>query len=213
MAKIADAVRPNTAAKIASEHRAIAEVEHEIANLRAAQAGKLLDDAPDDAIKLGEKIIFAERRLAVHQQRLAALQKHKRVETTVSRQQQKAAALADLEKKLTARAATAALVDKTLNEFVAALAAYRADCRAPFEAWPDTFPPIKLFESYVYSYAESRIGGALHMNTGAAVELFAALPRRVGSLAEKDVQISASILEDIRTAPLPPLPETEGEAA
>jgi len=213
MAKFSDALRPNTTQRLAKEQAAFADQERQLAELRAAQAGKLLDDEPDDAVKVAERIVFAERRAAVINQRIDALRKQLKREAIDRRKQDKDASLAVLEKKLSDRAAAAARVEKAVAEFSASLAAYDNACRSAFADWSDTFPPFTFYESYSTSYMSRRIGGLLNMHSGAAPTLFADLPRRLGSLTENEVRIAASIISDIRSAAIPKPHNTDDEAA
>jgi hypothetical protein len=103
MAKIVEAVRPNTASRIAAEQRAIDGVVQEIEGLRAAQTEALLADDPSEADKLADKIAAAERRLGVRRDRVKALQGQDRREKVDCRQQQKDAALIAFEKKFSDR--------------------------------------------------------------------------------------------------------------
>jgi hypothetical protein len=138
-----------------------------------------------------------------------ALQKQPRREFVDRRQDEKDAALVAFEKKLSDRAAAAGRVEKAVAEFSASLTAYDNATRLAFAVWPDTFPPFTIFEGYSHSYLSRRIGGLLHMNSGAAPTLFADLPRRLGSLTESEVRIAATIVEDVRSAPLPKQHDTE----
>lgn len=213
MAKIVEAIRPTAAQRIASEQRAIADVEREIAALEEQRGTALLADDPADAVKLGERIESAHRRLRVHGDRIAALQKQGRRETTDRRQQQKSEALASFEKQFADRDAAAVEVDRAIAAFSESLRRYRQACRAPFATWPDTFPPVRTYEGSSYSYVESRIASALRMQSpGAAHTLLTELGTRLGSLAEHDRAHVATLIEDIRTAPLPQLNKTD-EAA
>jgi len=135
---------------------------------------------------------------------LAALQGLRKRERVDQRQREKDAALAVFEQRVSDRVAAAARVDKAIKELAAALVAYRAACRAPFQSWPATFPPYKLFEGAARGHIDSRIASALHMrSTGAAYTLLTELPGRLGSQEEQDVKLAASLVEDIRKAPLP----------
>ena len=213
MAKIADAVRPSTAQRIAKEERAIADVERQIVDMQAAQKLRSLDEEADEAVKIAEKISFAERRLIVHRERLKALHKQQRREAVDQLQRQKDAELQDFEKKLTGKATAGVRLDRAIVEFAAAMQAYNEACRAPFASWPATFPSIKIFEGFSHSHMDSRIASALRMRS-VAPELFANLSTRIGSIAERDIKIAASLVEDIRTAPLPKLhDDPEGMAA
>jgi hypothetical protein len=86
MAKIVEAVRPTAASKMAAECDRVAAVEREIADLEQAKAAKLLEDDETEALKLGDKIATATRRLALHQERVAGFRKQHRRETIAARQ-------------------------------------------------------------------------------------------------------------------------------
>jgi hypothetical protein len=219
MAKIIEAVRPNAAQRIATVQRVIDDAEKELGELRTAQAAKLLDEDAAESIKIADKIEFAERRLGVFRERLAALQKLTRQEKIDQRARQKAEALTAFEKNFAdARVAAATRIIRATIELSAALRDHAQACREPFASYPHhLFPPIKTFEGSSYSYVPSVIASALRMqNPGAAQTLLVKLPARISDLAERDVKLCASLLEDIRNAPLPKLPEPseiEGEAA
>jgi hypothetical protein len=212
MAKIVEAIRPTAAHRIAHERQAISDCEREIADLQKARDEQLLADDPGIALATSDKLAAAERRLAVHEKRLKAFEGQGRREATDRRQQQKTEALAAFEKQFAGRGAAAARVGAAVKELSESLKEYRAACRLPFASWPhDLFPSIKTFEGSSYSYAESKIGGALRMQS-ASPALFDALGARLGDLAERDIALGASIFEDIRNSPLPKQPEID-EAA
>jgi hypothetical protein len=218
MSRIVQAVRGTPAQRVETERRAIADVEREIADLEQQRADKLVADDPAEAVKLAEKIAAAHRRLETHNDRLTAFLAQARRHRTATRQEQKTAALAELERKFADRAVAAANLDKAIADFAASLKAYQTICREPFSAWPhDLFPSIKIFEGMSHSYAASRIAAALRMQSpGAAHTLLTELGTRLGKLAELDIKQAASMIDDIRNSPLPKLPETsdtEGEAA
>lgn len=217
MSKVVQAiVRPNAAAKIASELEAIASLEREIVDLEQQRGTALLaDDDAGDAVKLAEKIAAARRRLDTRHDRVAALRMQGRREHTDRRQQAKAEALAVFEKGFADRSGAAARLDKAIVEFAAALSAYQEACRKPFASWSrDLFPDIRLFEGTSFNYAGSRIAHALRMQSpGAAHALFTGLPGRVGKFEDQDRERAASLIEDIRNAPLPDRHDIEGEAA
>jgi hypothetical protein len=206
LAKIAEAVRPSIAQRIAAEERAIDEATRDIDGMRTALAAKLLtDDDPTEADKLADAIAKADRRLGIRQDRLAALQGSKKREAADDRHRQKDISLGIFEQTLSNRVAAAALVDKAAAEFAASLIAYRAACRVPFEKWPATFPPIKLFEGASQGYIASRIAAALHMRASGSTAhtLLTELPARLGKQEEADIKLAASMVEDIRKSPLP----------
>lgn len=216
MSRIIAAVRPTTAQKRAATERAIAATETELSELRTALVAALVDDDEGvEAAKLSNRIAAAEQRLSLQRARLAALAKQNRRETTDHQQQQKAEALAAFEKNFAdERVAAAARIVQATRELSAALQAHARACRQPFTAWPHhLFPPVKLFDGAAYSYVPSVIASALRMqNPGAAPGLLADLPARIGDLAERDIKLCASMIEDIRTAELPRLPDAS-EAA
>ncbi len=215
MAKIVEAIRPTAAHRLAAEQRAIADCEREIADLEQQRAAALLADDPAEAVKLAATIATVRRRVETHQDRVAAFQKQSRREKTDQRQQQKAEALAAFEKNFAdERVAAAARIIQAARELSAALQDHAKACRQPFTAWPHhLFPPIKLFDGAAYSYAPSAIASALRMqNPGVAPTLLADLPARIGDLAERDIKLCASLIEDIRIAELPRLPDAS-EAA
>jgi hypothetical protein len=198
---------------MASERRALGELEQEIADLQAQREQTLLQDDPTEAVKLSDRISALQRQAGVRLDRIAAFGKQSKRDATEQRERDKAAALAVFEKKFADRATAAARVGKAIAELSASLKQYREAARLPFEPWPDTFPALRLFQDSAYSSLESRIGGALYMRSpGAAHTLIADLGSRLGDLAEREIALGASLVEDIRTAPLPRLPEIE-EAA
>lgn len=214
MAKIVEAVRPTAAQRIESEQRAIAGIEQEIETLRSSQAGALIAEDPSEAERIADAIAKAKHRLGLRNDRVQALQRLQKREAVDRRQREKDAALARFEQRVSDRVAAAARVDKAVAELASSLTAYREACRAPFQQWPAAlFPDFKLFEGASRGFADSRIAAALHMrSTGAAFTLLTALPGRLGSQQEQDVKLAASMVEDIRKAPLPSLPDAE-EAA
>jgi hypothetical protein len=215
MAKIAEIVRPNAAQRIATERAAVAEIEREIAELEQQRTARLVsDDDPAEALKLAGRIAEAYRRLETRFDRIKALESHGRRERTNRRQQQKAEALATFEKGFADRSGAAARLDKAIAEFAGAVSAYQEACRKPFASWSrDLFPDIRLYEATSYNYAGSRIAAALRMQSpGAAHALLTGLPARLGKFEDQDRERAASLIEDIRNAPLPAQPEIE-EAA
>jgi hypothetical protein len=213
MAKVAEAIiRPTTAQKIAAAEREIGSIEQEIRALEESRAAQLLDDDPAEALKLADRITAAQRRLVTHHDRIAAFAKQSKRERTDRRQQEKDQALAVFEKHFTERATAAGRVGTAIAELGASLKAYREACRRPFEPWPDTFPAISLFQDSVYSYLDMRIGGALHMHApGAAYALLTDLPARLGDLTENEIKLGASLVESIKSAPLPKQYNTDDE--
>lgn len=214
MSKIVAAVRGTPSQKIEHERRAIAAVEAEIADMEQQRAAKLLDDDLTEAIKLGQLLTTARARLATHEDRLKAFQSQARRAATDRRKQQKAEALAVFEKLFGERAVAATRITSAIVELGAALKAYRAAARAPFEPWPDVFPDLRLFRDSAYSNIDSRIGGNLNMRSpGDAHALLTNLPIRLGDLAEGDILLGAALVESIKSSPLPPQHDTEDEAA
>ncbi|HZR74551.1 hypothetical protein [Bradyrhizobium sp.] len=216
MAKIAEVVKPATPQKIATAKRLIEAGEQEIAALRTALSAALLSEDDSEAIKITEKIAAIEKRIALNQQKLAALGKQGRKERTADREQRKTEALAAFEKSLSETAGIAAKIDKAVDDLAAALKEYRAAKRKPFDKWPaDLFPSLKIFEGFMYGYADNHIGAALHMKSpGNAHTLLTALPERLGSLAEADIKSAAALIADIKSMPLPAVrDDTESEAA
>lgn len=214
MSKIANAVRGTPVQRLEAEHGAIAQINLELAELEKQRATALLAESADEAVKLSEKIAAARRRLETAQDRLKAFQAQARRDTTDLRARQKQAALAEFEKLFADRAAAAARVEKAAGEFAASIEAYSVAARIPFAAaWPnDLFPSIKIFEGSAYSYLQSRIAYVLRMQPGAAHDLLTKMPARLSGLAEREISLAASIAEDIRTAPLPPLSQIEDAA-
>jgi hypothetical protein len=216
MAKIVEAVRPSAAQRIATERSAIAEVEREIAELEQQRAARLVsDDDPAEALKLAGRIAEAYRRLETRLDRIKALERHGKRERTDRRQTAKAAALSEFEKRFAARRDAAARITRAISELSEALKEHQLACRAPFSAWPhELFPDQKIFQGLSYSFAAARIAAALRMqNPGAAQTLLTDLPARLGDLAAHDAALAASLIEDIRSSPLPQMPETEAAAA
>ncbi len=213
MAKIVEAVRPNAAQRIVTERAAIADLERAIAELEQQRATALLADSADEAVKIAGRIAELRRRLETHFDRIKALESHGRRQRTDRRQEAKAAALAEFEKLFADRAAAAAKVEKSAAEFAASIEAYGVAARIPFAAWPnDLFGPISIYQDSAYSYLSSRVAYVLRMPPGAAHDLLTKMPARLGGLAEREISLGASIVEDIRTAPLPPAPSIEDAA-
>src|SRR5581483_3705243 len=145
MAKLAEVVKPATPQKIATAKRLIEAGEQEIAALRTALSAALLSEDDSEAIKITEKIAAIEKRIALNQQKLAALGKQGRKERTADREQRKTEALAAFEKSLSETAGIAAKIDKAVDDLAAALKEYRAAKRKPFDKWPaDLFPSLKI---------------------------------------------------------------------
>jgi hypothetical protein len=206
MTRIVQAVRGTPTQRLEAERRAAADVEREIADLEQRRADALLADAPDDALALAERIEAAERRLATHADGRRA--------ATDKRQQEKEAALEAFEKNFAEnRVAAATRIIQAVRDLSTALQDHAKACRGPFASWPHhLFPNFKTFEGSSYSYVPATIASALRMqNSGAALTLLVDLPARIGDLAERDVKLCASLLEDIRMAPLPKQPKIDDE--
>jgi hypothetical protein len=220
MAKVVETiVRPSASSRVAAVRRAIADIELELVGLEQQRAGALVEDDPDQALKLAEKISAAHRRLDTETDRLKVFEAKAKLERVDRRQKDKETALAAFEQSFAdERVAAATRIVQAAAELSSALQAHAKACRKPFASWPhDLFPSIKVFEGSSYSYVPSAIASALRMqNSGAAYTLLVDLPARIGGLAERDVKLCASLLEDIRNSPLPRSPERsdiEGEAA
>jgi hypothetical protein len=206
-------VRPtSTAQRIEAEHLAVADIEREIRDLQNTRAQRLLDDDASTALETAGKIVEVERRLAVHQDRLAAFRSQGRREAIDQCERIKAEAIDVFDKKFRDRAAAAGRLDSAIAEFSASVKAYQEIRGAPFASWHhDTFPPISDFDGYWYRDADRRIASIFRLqSTRLLIELGALLG---GPLAQHELDLGASMSADIRNSKLPKQPIIDEEAA
>ena len=213
MSKIANAVRGTPVQRLEAEHGAIAQINLELAELEKQRATALLAESADEAVKLSEKIAAARRRLETAQDRLKAFQAQARRDTTDLRARQKQAALAEFEKLFADRAAAAARVEKAAGEFAASIEAYSVAARIPFAAaWPNDCSRRSRFSRVrpiPISKVELRTSCGCSPAPRRSVDENASEAVRA---SEREISLAASIAEDIRTAPLPPLSQIEDAA-
>jgi hypothetical protein len=202
---ISTIVRPSAASRVASVRRAIADIEVELVGLEQQRAGALVEDDPAAAIQLAEKISAVHRRLDTETDRLKAFEAKAKLERIDRRQQDKESALAAFETDFAdRRVAAASRVVQAARELSTALQDHASACRRPFAEWKhDLFPEIKTYQDAAYSYIAGNIASALRMNQGAAQHLLVDLPNRIADLPDRDARLCATLIEDIRNAPLP----------
>ncbi len=116
MAKIVEAVRPTPEQRLAAERGAISDVEQEIVGLREIRAAKLLDDDLAEALKIGEKIAAAERRLGVHRDRVEALKREVRRVEQERLDRERAALIAETERAIVKRDEKAAELETAIRD-------------------------------------------------------------------------------------------------
>jgi hypothetical protein len=114
MTKIVEAVRPTAAQRIAAEHRAIADVEREIAQLEQRRSDALLADDAAEPLKLAEQIAAARRRLDTQHDRVAALRGEARRQAHLAADRERADRIAVTEKALRDRDAIAVKLETAI---------------------------------------------------------------------------------------------------
>ena len=165
----------------------------------------LLSDDPAIIDRHDAEVARLERADRIHLERIAVLELSQDDLRRQTLERRKTEALAAFETKLAMRAAAAVRVENAIAEFSASLAAYEASVAAPFFEWPaGLFPPLRQFWEFSKSNLVSRLGApdVLDIRSSAPVRL-REIAQRVGPIAERDIAFAASLVESIRTAPLP----------
>jgi hypothetical protein len=149
-----------------------------------------------------ERLFRADR---IHIERIAVLEQAQRDYGLQAAERRKAEALVAFEARLADRATAGARVEKAIAEFSASLEAYEAVCAAPFAEWPaDLFPPLRQYWEYSRTNLIARIASdeVLAIKSAAPTRLWE-IAQRIGPIAARDIAFAASLVESIRTAPLP----------
>jgi hypothetical protein len=172
-------------------------------------------DGADEVLAIDRRIEHANRSAKVYRDRISSLQCAQRDRHRQQREQDKAAAVDVFEARLTDRAAAAARVEKAVAELSRSVAAYQEACRAAFAGWPHgLFPSFKVYEGYSHGFLAEHIASLLGMTRGSPNLRLAELAARLGAISERDIATAASLVAEIKAAPLPDLPdEIEEDAA
>jgi hypothetical protein len=190
----------------------LASTEADIANLWTDRDAALRDfEGVEEVEQLDEKIARKNHGARILKDKIPVLEAAVRDQARREAERLKAEALEAFERRLSIRAASAALVEKALNDLATGLTAYDEACARTFAEWPHgLFPALRSLAAASQNHLISRIAGALGMPMAAAQVRLSELAERLGPIEQSEIHDAAELVELVRTAPLP---EIRSEAA
>jgi hypothetical protein len=197
--------RTDPIAALAAEQTIRANIADQIAELDRKRSELLLSDDAAVVDRHDTEVARLRRADQIHLERIEVLEQACHNTHLQDKERRKTEALAAFEKGLRARVEAAERVDKAVAEFGAALTAYEAAVAAPFFDWPAAlFPPLREFWEYSRSNLVARLASdEVLAIKGAAPIRLREIAQRLGPIAERDIAFAASLVESVRTAPLP----------
>jgi hypothetical protein len=197
--------RKDPTASLKKEHEIRKTLAGQLADLNSKRPELLLSDDPAIIDRHDAEVARLERADRIHLERIAVLELSQDDLRRQTLERRKTEALAAFEAKLAMRAAAAVRVENAIAEFSASLAAYEASVASPFFEWPaGLFPPLRQFWEFSKSNLVARIGSpeVLDIRSAAPIRL-RELAQRLGPIADRDEAFAATLVESIRSAPLP----------
>jgi hypothetical protein len=148
----------NISDEIAAAEAALADAEARIAQLEAERVAMLEQDTDYvvTASKIAREIETLRETAEAHRARIAALAEKERKADRDERERQRVTAIAAIKRKLPARQAGAAKLDRALALVAEAVAELEAADKAVFANWPDVLPP-----AHSLRYTSTLTGAAL----------------------------------------------------
>jgi hypothetical protein len=135
----------STSDQMAAAHHQLAGANAKIAELEALRAAKLPDAEIADVQRIDAELAIHRHAASIYLDRIAALGDRQRQEERASRKADKAAAVAEIAKRLARRDNASRLVEAKCSELRAGVAELLAADAAVFADWPMSLPPPNNF--------------------------------------------------------------------